>query len=353
MKNTIFSLSDATQDALITIEEHIDQEMLIGKLISNRIVNIAYDRLDFSGMNRELKKGLKIIYDSNVRKTRIFLENLKYVSTILSDVGFKYAFLKGAYLTTCVYKLGYRTSNDIDILINPNDVSKLQQELLKNGFIQGQFNDSKQIIPATRKEIVFAKVNTGQTIPFVKVINGNPVEIDINFSVDYKSGEDNLVNDLLENRVKVKCDNFEFFTLNTVDFFIHLCCHLYKEATTYDWVKMKRDLSLYKFSDINVFLKKHASQGFFNALATRILQLGVEKECYYTLTNSFFIYPEFKEISNLNTLIERICKADKSFMKQIIHPAKKQVYYYDMEFIDWFFCLNKTDKLRIVENEGS
>ena len=43
-------------------------------------------------------------------------------------------------------------------------------------------------------------------------------------------------------------------TLNKYDFFIHLCCHLYKEATTLPWVKMGRDMTFYKFCDIYMLM---------------------------------------------------------------------------------------------------
>ena len=45
-------------------------------------------------------------------------------------------------------------------------------------------------------------------------------------------------------------------TLNDEDFFIHLCTHLYKEATTLPWVQMRRDMTLYKFSDIYLLMSQ-------------------------------------------------------------------------------------------------
>ena len=40
------------------------------------------------------------------------------------------------------------------------------------------------------------------------------------------------------------------YTLSLPDFILHLCAHLYKEATVMAWVEMGRDQSLYKYADL-------------------------------------------------------------------------------------------------------
>lgn len=346
MDRTLFLLSDVSFGDRLEIQPDTDKEKLVGSIISNRIVNIAYDRMDFSGLNRDLVKGLKVIYDANILKSLIFIKNLKYISKSLECSDFKYAFLKGAYLATKLYSLGQRTSNDIDILVSKDDIPKLQHVLIKNGFVQGTYNnDIKAIVPATRREIVFSRINTGQTIPFVKVVEDNPIEIDINFSVDYKPDNNGLVEELLDKRVLVNCNDFNFYTLSCEDFLIHLCCHLYKEATTFNWVNMQRDLSLYKFSDINIFLAKHNSQAFFERLAERISQLCVQREVCYTLINSSIIYTELGRNPFVEHIINIFSEHDMSFMKQIVDPKEKRIYRYDMEFVDWFFCSDRAKNL--------
>ena len=45
-------------------------------------------------------------------------------------------------------------------------------------------------------------------------------------------------------------------TLDDAGFFIHLCAHLYKEATTLPWIEMHRDMTLYKYCDIHMMLEE-------------------------------------------------------------------------------------------------
>lgn len=118
-------------------------------------------------MANEIEQCLKSTLDYNVRKTKDYIDNVKYIGTIMSEASFNYALLKGAYLATKVYEIGNRTSNDIDIFLHSSDLTECQEILEKNGFIQGYFANG-EIIPATRREILMARMNYGETVPFLK-----------------------------------------------------------------------------------------------------------------------------------------------------------------------------------------
>ena len=155
----------------------------------------------------------------------------------------------------------------------------------------------------------------------------------------------------LSNTIFATFENVEFRTLNPIDFIIHLSCHLFKEATNYDWVIRRRDLMLYKFCDINVFMHKYGTQKFFSSLANYIKKYNLQKECYYTLENASIIYPRLNKLEGYHSLKHFIRTNDLTFMKQIIYPREKVLYQYDMSFTDWFFCHNRVDHLRVVTNE--
>ena len=38
-------------------------------------------------------------------------------------------------------------------------------------------------------------------------------------------------------------------------------------------------------------------------------------------------------------------------MNQIVFPSEKKLYQYNMGFIDWFFCDNRTKCLEEIEND--
>ena len=48
------------------------------------------------------------------------------------------------------------------------------------------------------------------------------------------------------------CPGISVNILGDEDFFLHLCAHLYKEATTLPWIEMHRDMTLYKYCDIYI-----------------------------------------------------------------------------------------------------
>lgn len=353
MHNTLFFLSDIYSDGCIPLDSSIDIEKLFGQIVSNRIVNTSLKNIEPSHFSSEVIKAITIIAESNREKCRVFIDNLTYLSRILSAAEVEYALLKGAYLTPFLYSFGERTSNDIDILTNRENLSKIQQLLQDEGFIQGMLVSSKHVRPATRKEIIESRMNNGETIPFLKEIDGNWLEVDINLSLDFKpTGNRQIVTDMLSSSICVSKDALQFNTLNHCDFLIHLCCHLYKEATTYDWVIRRRDLMLYKFSDINVFTHKHGNEKYFNIIAERIKLFGLERECYYTFENASIIYPSINKIEGFIKLKEEITPNNLAFMTQIVWPREKRLFQHSMKFVDWFFCDNRIAMLEEIPYEA-
>lgn len=344
MNDYIFKLSDATLKDKIKLRKSECTDALLGQIISNKIVGIACNNLKLSNLQNETRNALKVLYENDVRKNEVLNRELVYLSSILKFVDFKYAVLKGSVLSNQLYLAGQRTSNDIDILICHDDVSKLQKILLDNGFCQGHINSNK-FVPATRKEIIESKLNYGETVPFIKEFDDTFLQIDINFSVDFKPNfENDVVEILLEDIEEYKIHDINLKTLSKVDFLIHLCCHLYKEATTYYWVNTRRDLMLYKFSDINMVINRYGNKKFYDDLVFRIKLLGVEKECYYTLENTSIIYPNMNS-GDYISLKNRIKPKNTSFLKEVYDPLNKIVYEYNMSFKEWFFCKNRIKAL--------
>ena len=218
-------------------------ENIFGKLISNRVVNIAYKKLhaDKEIHLGEYRKYFEMIFERSIIENQYYEKELIYVCNILRGARFKFAFLKGAFLISNVYEKGLRSSNDIDILINEKEIDECQKILCENGFVQGEVKDGI-IKKASRSEIVLSRMNYGETVPFYKKFGKRFICIDLNFSLDYKPSQDEeIIREMLENRVEILWENTVLPTLNTLDFIIHLCMHLYKEATTITWVEWRKD----------------------------------------------------------------------------------------------------------------
>jgi hypothetical protein len=163
----------------------------------------------------------------------------------------------------------------------------------------------------------------------------------VNFSLDFKAAQNNdAVAQILshaEPAIITECGTLP--TLSRVDFLIHLCAHLYKEATTYFWVNVQRDLSLYKFVDIYLFFELHLDGQFAAELAQAIHDYGLQNECFYT----FYYTRELFGLNNaiLDQLITDIQPENIEILHQIYDPKERKVFRFDMNYIDYLYHPNR------------
>lgn len=344
---------NAEQEQLVTLMEHpLDYPYILGHLLYNRVGGIAYYVLKKYGLlhrvNREFRNTIKSIYETNLEKTNSFIKALKGLSPVCKRLAFPYALLKGAYLVD-LYPRGLRTSNDIDILIEPQNITKLSVELKLENFEQGHISN-EEFVPANRMEIISSRMNRGETVPFVKEISlprMRHLEIDVNFSLGFRPGLDNaLVHDFLQNTPL--CIQGGLATLDKIDFLIHLCAHLYKEATVMKWVEMGRDISLYKYCDIYLFIQTFGTEDFWDTLVQRVNSIGLQKECYYAIFYTKMLFSI--ENQAIDVALGDIKPVDLAFLKQIVEPSTDKIYAFDMDYVDWVFCGNRKEHLHEIEN---
>ena len=93
----------------------------------------------------------------------------------------------------------------------------------------------------------------------------------------------------ITNREYISSSNHKIPTLNKYDFFLHLCSHLYKEATTLPWIEMHRDMTLYKYADIYLLLSE-ISENDILAIFNRATVLGLDKICAYTILETVELF---------------------------------------------------------------
>lgn len=241
---------------------------------------------------------------------------------------------------------------DTHLFLNKLNSDDLEQKDALS-IIEYQCNEISHFIETLYdREILMARMNYGETVPFLKMVNGNLLELDLNFSLDFKpSGNSEIMCKMLSDVCYVELDDIGFKTLKLTDFIIHLCAHLYKEATTYDWVVGRRDLNLYKFSDINVLLRKMLDEKLCRALVERIKEFDIKNECYYTFYNSGLIYPKLYENQYFKQLLDGIKPESLRYMKQIVWPVKKELYEYQHDFIEWFLHKDRVNELKLVTEE--
>ena len=327
---------------------------VLGHIFFNRMQGIAFDALKKNNLlgkvNREFRNSLGAAYEQNVLKNESFKKCIIMLSETLSPCACKIAMLKGAYLCAH-YPNGYRTSNDVDLLVLPKDVTTVGNLLSSSGFKQGNVRNG-EFVPVTRQEIIESKMMRGETVPYIKEVNlpfMKFFEVDINFSLDYKNGNGDILADMLSN-VCIKNENeFSIPTLDDADFFIHLCAHLYKEATTLPWIEMHRDMSLYKYCDIYMLLSE-MTKAQIQRIFARATELGMQKICAYSVLETMGLFDMDNifayEISHVTL------ENEPDFCLKVVSPKDKKILMYQTSDVtERFFMESRANDLKEVSDD--
>ncbi len=326
---------------------------VLGHLFFNRMQGVAYGTLlenDLLGLvNREFRNSLKNAYTTNIEKNESFFKCLAMLSNILKEHRSKYIMLKGAALCK-TYPEGYRTSNDIDLLVRPKNITTIGNVLNKAGFIQGHIKNEK-FIEATRSEIIESRITRGETIPYILEVNlpyMKYLEVDINFSLDYKSSKKDILEVFFNKYHSIKINDAEIRVLPDDAFLVHLCCHLYKEATTMPWIRMHRDMTLYKFCDIYTMVSKMSpidANRFF--IFAKKLDMEDLCSCVIVWTSELFdIKNEYIIKYAQHNLLD-----NKQILNTVFSPKDNKIYKYkESRVIERFFNDDRVNLLEVVSD---
>ena len=327
---------------------------VLGHLFFNRMQGVAYGTLKRRGalgrVNREFRNSLGAAFEQNRQKNESFLQCVGMLSELLSDGGVRAAMLKGAFLCAH-YPEGYRTSNDIDLLVLPEDVTAVGTLLYDAGFRQGSVREGK-FIPATRVQIITSKMMRGETVPYIREV-GLPqmkyLEVDINFSLDYKNGDDRILHDLLARTTTREEDGLPIPMPESCDFFLHLCAHLYKEATTLPWIEMRRDMTLYKYADLYLLLHELDDTGIAE-IFDRARALGLDKICAYAILETAELFDMKNDTAC--QLANQALADDPDFRLRVTSPKDKKILIYrTASATERFFMDDRTKDLREVKSD--
>ena len=170
------------------------------------------------------------------------------------------------------------------------------------------------------------------------------LEVDINFSLDYKNNESSLVEELISKSKLYSIRGFKIRSLSEEDFFIHLCSHLYKEATTLPWIEMNRDMTLYKYLDIN-FLLYTMSDINIKKLFKRATELGMQEICACVVLWTEELLPGFSDIAV--DISKKLLDGKDDLLIKIISPSNKTTYFFTEKSVtNRFFDKFRWKKLR-------
>lgn len=204
-------------------------------------------------------------------------------------------------------------------------------------------------VPAPREEIIASKMMRGETVPLIKEVNlpgMKYLEVDINFSLDYKNGETDVLSAMLNNASVTNAREMKIPTLCREDFFIHLCAHLYKEATTLPWIEMHRDMTLYKYCDIYLLLTE-MTDGDGKKTFARAEELGMQKVCAYAVLETAGLFDMTS--GEAVHIAQQILEEDPTFLLTVVSPKEKKTYMYQTaDVTERFFMDDRIADLKEV-----
>ena len=185
--------------------------------------------------------------------------------------------IKGEALSMTAYgKEGLRSSTDIDILTPRNNLSKIEELLLNDGYVQ---EDN------TRKSRIFCLSNSHQIIPFTKKIDVFKISIDVNFDVFWGeySGKRIDVADFISNPIVMPIYGCQVKTLSPLKAFVHLVLHHYKDMNSIYLLATERCFTIDKFKDIYNILKNNATEISLDKLYSISVKYEIVPYVYYVL----------------------------------------------------------------------
>ncbi|OPH48002.1 hypothetical protein BC351_39120 [Paenibacillus ferrarius] len=290
---------DEEQELIQLLKTHGDWSAIIGKLIVYRSVGIAYKRLEYMLTKMDIKEfAYKKIYNILKDMYRVqfirLSEQAKQVYEIaeaFEKAGVRYSVLKGLALAAGLYQdLGSRSSNDMDVMVHPDELEDALHVLRECGYIQGELNILKDVIePASRRDVVTRPMVSHEVIPFQKKVENNPFmtkhEVDLQFSIDLMTSNrtDVAVDEFLSRRILIETKEGAFHSLSWEDHFLFLCVHFYKEASTDYALKLYNDLSLYKLCDLIYLLNSTHIELIKHKIMNRAKEYGLEKAVFYAM----------------------------------------------------------------------
>lgn len=286
---------DEIEDYVLNIImlKKISWNLFLGLVSNHRVNGVICNRIqNMERVPLSVKRSLQFMLLSQIQRNSCHKQEIAKVYSELERKEVNYAFLKGAVLNFVYYGEGERISNDTDILVNVKDLAKVIRICEKMGYVQGHIESGK-IVPATKKEIMFAQLNTYETVPMIKK-TGNPYlpfhELDINFRLG-NDDKGEMSKTMLKDTEIVGNSAFKLRTMSLERFLIYLCIHLYREATMVYKIVRGDDLILYKFMDIHYFIIWNQQKLSWEKLLKEAETLDRQKDVYYALYFTEELYP--------------------------------------------------------------
>jgi hypothetical protein len=260
--DTIFDLSNIDWNIVYAKSMQWGLASLLSKIIKKRT------RLDkYSDIPNDFLQKIKVYYLNNFLANEKTFKKLSEVLRVFNETGIGAILLKGSHLAPFVYKdIGLRPMSDIDILVKKEDLSKVEELLLKMGYAYD----------TTTNSVEWWKTNHLH-LPF-----SHPAGIrllEIHWSIVKKQSPFTLDMEGFWKRAKhEKFNGIDILVPSAEDTLLHLCFH----ASHDDMFRC----SIRPFCDIAAIVTHFNHEIDWNELTSRANEWGFQKYLFLTLSLS-------------------------------------------------------------------
>jgi hypothetical protein len=340
------------------LDGQLDWSDIMFQLITHRTVCMFYYNLKKFKLVDKLEKELQRLMDAQWQvygeRNGHYLKELTDVLNAFNEYNVVVPVLKGNLLASIVYPaLETRIFNDLDMIMKLDDVDPVTKALEGIGFVQGHYDEEKnEIIAASRKEKMLQQMVSHELQEFQKLSDNkfaSLVQVDVNHDILWKGNCPYKVptRDLIERALPITINGTKGYMLDYIDNIIQLSCHLYKEATLMMWVTDLRDLKIYKFADLFMYIKKFFNDIDWELLVERVSGYGLEKVVYY---NFHYIEMMFGEIIPVSVM-DRLRPSDLSYLDEY-GIENKEPSKWEYDFFTRLFDTNRVLTLAQNQIEG-
>ncbi|WP_135550732.1 nucleotidyltransferase family protein [Paenibacillus cymbidii] len=283
--------------------------------------------------------------------------NMKENKTIIENLegnGISYVVLKGSYMTLSAYgNVGYRLSQDTDILIDRTDVEKVTDLIQQLGYLRGRFiREEAKVKMYSRQEEIFYSMNTHQAAPFIKTLNHPLIPyhcVDLNLHLTW--GEDTQrgdisIADFIGSRRKVSVQGINYFVLPYEEFFIQICLHHFKDVNSIYLLTKTPSLIVSKYCDIYFFLTKNIGAISLPRLYELMGKFQVEMYVHYMLYYTSLIFP-----SSLITQMLEVLKPKDTGMLKLMGLSSGEKKEWKVDFFERLFASERMGLIKDYLNE--
>ena len=332
--------------------KNIDWNLVVKYLSKTKVMGLFWNNIMRLNMEFRVpvnaRRILEFYYMGNCERNKFMLKEMKRLIIQLEKNKIRVAPLKGSVLLEKIYTdFGSRQLNDIDFLIAKKDVDAIENVMFENGYRHGKlsFNKNGDIVieKLDRFSYIVWKTKMNNLPPFFKVINYKwcrIMDVDCCFAFDYQMNFEDV-----ENKMSKLTKEGEICYLDKEDFFIHMCCHLYKEASNAAWALLGSDLNLMKFCDIREFFYKEIDYLSWQRICKYALKYKYNKAIYYSLFFIELIYEEKIKVPYKKDLEIQ----EENFLYEYGKREYKDVKRWETDFIDRLFEGSKQE----IEGNGN